>query len=69
VLRWGLQRGCAVIPKSEHEGRIKENLQLFGFSLAEEDMEKMEKLEKKLRFNDPGYFCPKNFKTPCPIWE
>ena len=69
VLRWGIQRGYSVIPKSENEGRIKENLELFCFSLTEEDMEEMRSLEKNLRFNDPGYFCPKSFKTPCPIWD
>jgi len=69
VLRWGLQRGCAVIPKSENESRIKENLDVEGFSLSEDDMNRMKKLEKNFRMNDPGHFCPLAFNTECPIWD
>lgn len=69
VLRWGLQRGCSVIPKSENEGRIKENLDILAFQLSPVDMERINKLERNLRFNDPGHFCPLAFKTECPIWN
>eukprot|EP00090_Calanus_glacialis_P022716 TRINITY_DN35009_c0_g1_i1.p1 TRINITY_DN35009_c0_g1~~TRINITY_DN35009_c0_g1_i1.p1 ORF type:complete len:324 (-),score=56.34 TRINITY_DN35009_c0_g1_i1:80-1051(-) len=69
VLRWGIQRGCSVIPKSEHEGRVKENLDLFGFSLSQQDMDEIAGMDQNLRMNDPGYFCPRNFNTQCPIWD
>ena len=69
VLRLGVQRGYAVIPKSANEGRIKENLSVGGFNLSEEDMKKMKSLEKKFRMNDPGHFCPMAFNTPCTIWD
>jgi len=69
VLRWGVQRGYAVIPKSENEGRIRENVEIFGFSLTDGEMETINALEKNLRFNDPGVFCPAAFNTECPIWE
>jgi len=69
VLRWGVQRGCAVIPKSENDQRIRENLDVEGFSLADEEMEKINQLERNLRFNDPGVFCKLAFSTDCPIWE
>ena len=69
VLRWGVQRGYAVIPKSANEGRIKENLSVEGFNLSDEDMENMKSLEKKFRMNDPGHFCPMAFNTPCTIWD
>merc|ERR1711892_58466 len=69
ILRWGVQRGCSVIPKSENEGRIRENLDLFSFSLSEQDMEEIEGIDRNLRLNDPGYFCPRNFNTQCPIWD
>ena len=68
VLRWGVQRGCSVIPKSENIERIKENLAL-DFTLTEDDMEKMKSLERGLRMNDPGYYCHKFFNTECPIWD
>merc|ERR1711915_3913 len=69
VLRWGLQRGYAVIPKSENESRIKENLDVEGFSLSEDDMKRMKKLEKNFRMNDSGHFCSVAFNTECPIWD
>ena len=68
VLRWGVQRGCSVIPKSENVDRIKENLNL-DFTLTEDDMERMKSLERGFRMNDPGNFCPKAFNTECPIWD
>ena len=69
VLRWGLQRGYSVIPKSEQEDRIKQNLDLFSFTLTEEDMADIAGINQNLRLNDPGYFCPRNFQTQCPIWD
>jgi diketogulonate reductase-like aldo/keto reductase len=38
VLRWSLQKGYLPLPKSVHEDRIIENVQLFDFALAEEDV-------------------------------
>ena len=69
VLRWGLQRGCAVIPKSENEKRIRENIDLARFVLSDSDMAALSELDKNFRFNDPGKFCPMAFNTSCPIWD
>lgn len=38
MLRWHLQRGVVVIPKSTHIERMKENFEVFDFALTEEDM-------------------------------
>lgn len=38
VLRWHTQRGVVIIPKSTHKERIEENLNIWDFSLSEEDM-------------------------------
>ncbi len=39
TLRWNVQRGVVVIPKSTHEERIRENLDIWDFFLTEEEME------------------------------
>jgi len=69
VLHWGIQRGYSVIPKSENEDRMLANLKVEGFSLTEEDMESINSLERGLRLNDPGHFCPLAFGSECPIWD
>jgi len=57
LLRWGLQRGYAVIPKSTQKSRIEENLRVFNFTLKDDHMSRISSLNKNLRFNDPGKFC------------
>lgn len=47
ILRWELQRGIVVIPKSVHKERMKENLDVFDFELSAEDMAVMATLDKK----------------------
>ena len=46
MLRWHLQRGVVVIPKSTHKERMKENFEVFDFTLAQEDMEAINGLDK-----------------------
>lgn len=47
MLRWNIQRGVVVIPKSTHYERMEENLNVFDFSLDEEDMSRIAVLDKK----------------------
>lgn len=57
ILRWCTQRNLIVIPKSLNEARLKQNLELFDFTLTEEEMSEIAKLERGLRFNNPGVYA------------
>lgn len=46
ILRFLIQSHIIVIPKSSHKERMKENIDVFNFSLKEEDMRKIEALDK-----------------------
>lgn len=50
VLRWGLQLGVQLIPKSTKKERIEENCDIFDFSLTETEMAAIDGLEKNMRF-------------------
>lgn len=47
MLRWLLQRGIVVIPKSVHKERMEENMNVFDFQLDETDMEAIRSLDTK----------------------
>jgi len=47
ILRWHLQRGIVIIPKSVHYERMVENFNVFDFELSADDMEKIATLDKK----------------------
>lgn len=54
VLRWLLQRGIVVIPKSTHQSRMKENIDVFDFTLSNEEMRLIGKLDQgESYFFDP----------------
>jgi len=57
VLRWNIQRGNSIVPKSVRESRMIENISLFDFELTNDQMNAISALDRKLRFNDPGEFC------------
>lgn len=46
IIRWHVQQGLIVIPKSVHEERIKANIDVFGFSLDEADMDAIAALDR-----------------------
>ncbi|KAF1831515.1 Aldo/keto reductase [Decorospora gaudefroyi] len=53
ALAWGIAHGRSVIPKSKTESRIRANLE-GDFVLEKEDLERVDGLDRKLRFNDPS---------------
>jgi D-xylose reductase len=69
VLRWGIQRGTAVIPKSSRPSRLQENLDIANFELSEQEMSFIASLDRGQRFNDPGVFCEQAFGSFFPIYE
>ncbi len=69
VLRWGVQRGTVIVPKTSRPERLAENLALFDFELSPGEMQAISALDRGRRFNDPGAFCESAFHTFCPIYE
>lgn len=45
ALRWNVQRGVVVIPKSTHKDRMEQNFDIWDFVLSDEDMEKITALD------------------------
>jgi len=48
LIRWGMQKGFIVIPKSIKKERIEDNARVFDFTLGEEDMKSLEDLDENL---------------------
>ncbi|MEX0963971.1 MAG: aldo/keto reductase [Pseudohongiellaceae bacterium] len=69
VLRWGIQRNTAVIPKTVNPNRLRENLALFDFEINDEEMAAINGMNLNRRFNDPGVFCDLAFNTFYPIYD
>jgi D-xylose reductase len=69
VLRWGVQRQTAVIPKTSRADRLRENIALYDFSLSDDEMSQINGLDRGQRFNDPGVFCEQAFGCFYPIYE
>lgn len=57
MLRWNVQRGIVVIPKTSHVERMKENIDIFDFELSDEEMKAIATLDEDrslwLDYNNP----------------
>jgi len=54
MLRWAVQKGIVVIPKSSNEGRIKENFTIFDFEISDDDVAEMDSWNENARYcGDP----------------
>ncbi|KAJ5817098.1 hypothetical protein N7447_009331 [Penicillium robsamsonii] len=49
LLKWGIQRGTSVIPRSVNGFRIKENLDLDAFELSEEEMDRLNDIRSRFK--------------------
>ena len=50
ILRWHIQEGIIVFPKSSNPVHIKENIDIFDFELTEEEMNEIRQLDKGFRY-------------------
>lgn len=59
ALRWNIQRGVAVIPKSTHKERMEQNLNIWDFQLSQDDMSEISTLDMGksniVSHDDPGF--------------
>lgn len=67
MLRWGLQHGRSVIPKSVKPARIAENLDVFDFELTPDELAAIDGLETGVRGGpEPDFITLDNFSRPIP---
>ncbi|CAN6337413.1 unnamed protein product [Urochloa humidicola] len=70
VLRWSLQMGQSVLPKSTDEARIEENLDIFGWSIPEEMMAEFSEIEQvKLLRAEFGLNTANGYQTLEDLWD
>ena len=59
ALRWNVQRGVVVIPKSVHKDRMEQNMDIWDFQLSDEDMAEIAKLDlghsEIVNHDDPAF--------------
>lgn len=67
MLRWHLQRGRSVIPKSVRPARITENFQVFDFDLSADELDALDSLDTGQRGGpEPASITLENFGRPIP---
>lgn len=57
LIAWAVQRGSAVIPKSSNPVRLKQNFEAASLSLTEDQMAKINTLERGFRYVDGGIWA------------
>jgi len=64
ALRFQVQRGVAVIPKSATPQRLKDNLDVFNFTISESDMNVLRSMQKNFRYCIPHLTNSKGERVP-----
>lgn len=65
LLRWVTQRGVAVIPKSNSQHRLEQNLHVTDFDLSQEELDKIAGMDKNIRFNNPTDVSSHHWSVLC----
>ncbi|KAK4833519.1 hypothetical protein QYF36_006417 [Acer negundo] len=71
AIRWGLQMGHSVLPKSTNEARLKENYDVFGWYIPEDLLAKLSEIDQE-RLVKGTYFVHENFgayRTLEELWD
>ena len=58
VLRWNIDRGCMPLPKSKQIGRLKENMDIFNFSLTQEEVSLISSMNIDYQYIVESKICP-----------
>jgi diketogulonate reductase-like aldo/keto reductase len=67
MLRWHLQQGRSVIPKSTNAQRIAQNIDVFDFALADDELADIEALDRGVRGGpDPDEVDPSTWDLEIP---
>lgn len=71
LVRWAVQRGTSVVPKSVTASRIESNFDVFNWELTEAQMMELSSVEPQLRMLHGKFWCnPKGpYKTPLDLWD
>ena len=67
ALRWVIEQGSSVLPKSYNKARILENSQIFNWELTSEDHKKIATIEQKQ--NAPGIFLEDGNTYNVGLWD
>ena len=70
-IRWNLQLGHAVIPKSVTDSRIIENLQVVKFEIPKAQQEEISSIKRQMRMLDGAFVCGPNtpYHTIEDLWD
>lgn len=69
ALRWAVQRGTVPIPKTQTVGHLRDNIDIYDFALSDDEMARIDGLNRNRRFNDPAEFGEAAFNTFYPIFD
>ena len=58
VLRWNIERGCIPLPKTQKFKRLKENCEIFDFSLTKEEVDTISYLNYDFQYLPESKICP-----------